>query len=95
MQMSFPVRFPDIYERVSPVRTVEEIEREMDRRCGYPPENIASPVPAIDPHEARAGTAWEQRTALNAHRALAIANKVTSGTRKKSSGQLNRPLVRK
>lgn len=95
MQMSLPVRFPAVYERVSPFRTVEQIETEMNRRCGYPPENVAPPVREVDPIEARAGTAWEQRAALNANRALAIANRVTRGTRKKNAGQLNRPLISK
>lgn len=68
MQMSFPVRFPAIYERVSPVRTVEEIEREMDRRCGIVPMDVIPPVRHVDPEEAREGTYWERKSAIAAIR---------------------------
>ena len=62
--MAFEVRFPAVYERISPPRTDEEIERELNRRCGYLDPTEIAPVkfvdPAIDP---RAGTKWERRNA--------------------------------
>lgn len=33
--MAFEIRFPAVYERISAPRTDEEIERELNRRCGY------------------------------------------------------------
>ncbi len=63
--MSFPVRFPVNYERVTPVRTDEEIERELNRRCGYPEVmDYVPPIRFIDPViDSRAGTQWERRNA--------------------------------
>lgn len=72
MQMSFPVRFPAIYERVSPFRTVEEIELEMDRRCGLARADAIAPVRHVDPEEAREGTPWERKSTLAVIRAQKI-----------------------
>lgn len=84
MEMSFPVRFPEVYERVSPPRSDAEIEREMNRRCGYSEFEDASPVQFADHavrRNGRSGTHWNGASA--------------PGTRLKNSGQKNRPLVRK
>ncbi len=64
-----PIRFPAIYERVAPLRSAEQIEREMNRRSGYPVmEGAIAPVRRVDPVEARAGTVWEQKAKLEASR---------------------------
>jgi hypothetical protein len=59
--MAFEVRFPAVYERISAPRTDEEIERELNRRCGYPIREF-EPVKSIDPdRDPRAGTKWERQ----------------------------------
>lgn len=62
--MAFEVRFPAVYERISPYRTPEEVERELNRRCGYMDPTEIAPAKfvdqAIDP---RAGTKWERSNA--------------------------------
>ena len=56
-----PIRFPAIYERVAPLRSTEQIEREMNRRTGYPvAEGAIAPVRRVSPDESRNGTAWER-----------------------------------
>ena len=60
--MAFEIRFPAVYERISPYRTPEEVEREMNRRCGYMDPTEIAPVRFVDPTiDPRIGTKWERK----------------------------------
>ena len=76
-----PIRFPSIYERVTPFRRQKQIEQELNRRTGYPEEGRIAPARRVNPDEGRSGTAWERTE--------------KRGTRESNVGQLNRPLVRR